>query len=118
MKLDAAFAEYPAVTFIENPAEFLVSTGLLFEINRRVLHPLGLALSLAIGENNETVVKVWNGQAYLEGYEYTDETLKLGLEKLKKYFDDVGTNRTKQRESLLGYVVQELPEEESDEGQG
>jgi len=34
--------------FVKDPAKFLIETGLLFEINRTILHPLGLSLAFHI----------------------------------------------------------------------
>jgi hypothetical protein len=37
--------------------EFLLNTGLLFEINRKVLHPFGLALELVEQEDNAGMIQ-------------------------------------------------------------
>jgi len=38
---------------IAEPGQYLMDTGLLFEINRRVLHPFGLALEVIVHEEDE-----------------------------------------------------------------
>jgi hypothetical protein len=70
---------------IENPAEFLMTTGLLFEINRRVLHPLGLALEISLD----------------------DETGESRIGGIWDYREDPEADRKiAERKALLGYVVQ------------
>jgi hypothetical protein len=39
------------ITYLKDPGKFLVDSGLLFEINRRVLHPFGLALAIEFPDN-------------------------------------------------------------------
>ena len=38
---------------IKETAEFLSDNGLLFEINRKVLHPLGLAMEIYIDDDDK-----------------------------------------------------------------
>lgn len=38
---------------IDNPAKFLVDTGLLFEINRAVLHPFGVAMAVTLDDDGK-----------------------------------------------------------------
>ena len=39
---------------IKESAEFLVDSGLLFEINRKILHPLGLAIEVVVEDDGTT----------------------------------------------------------------
>ncbi len=91
-------------------ADFLHTSGLLFEMNRVVLHPLGLAL--AIWENDDGAIAGFAGLADNsddpEGMIFSDETLRSGLERLRSY----GVREVRaERERRIGFVVQPLPEE-------
>lgn len=90
-------------------ADFLHRTGLLFEINRAVLHPLGLALG--IWQNDDGSIAGFAGlvdhRDDPEGMAYSDETLRAGLERLRAYGV---TAIREERARRLGYVVQPLPE--------
>jgi len=91
-------------------ADFLCRSGLLFELNRQVLHPLGLAL--AIWENDDGAIAGFAGLADHredpEGMLFSEETLRSGLERLRAF--GVTAIRA-EREKRLGFLVQPLPEE-------
>jgi hypothetical protein len=91
-------------------ADFLHTSGLLFEMNRVVLHPLGLAL--AIWENDDGAIAGFAGLADNsddpEGMIFSEETLRSGLERLRRY--GVAEVRA-ERERLVGFVIQPLPKE-------
>jgi hypothetical protein len=94
-------------TFVENPGKFLVDTGLLFEINRKILHPLGLALAVILGEDSKTVeFSVWDLRTDPEGIIFSKESFEQGIEKLAKYMEERGSNAIDARRKSLGYVVQ------------
>jgi hypothetical protein len=91
-------------------ADFLHRTGLLFEINRAVLHPLGLALGL--WQNDDGAFAGFAGlvdhRDDPEGMAYSDETLRSGLERLRAFGV---TAIREERARRLGFIVQPLPEE-------
>lgn len=94
---------------IYNAAKFLNDTGLLFEINRQVLHPLGLALSVSI-QKDRTVVfgGILDCRHDPEGWIFADEELQDGARKLQAYMGEHGNKALITREKALGFVVQPL----------
>lgn len=107
---------------VKNYARFLVDSGLLFEINRQILHPLGLALSVDVDPDNskwlaiDGIYKVSSDDK--EGFIFDEETFKLGARKLELFMLKEGSKKIEDRKESLGYVVQELSsfeEEKSDE---
>jgi hypothetical protein len=92
--------------------ERLRATGLLFEINRRVLHPLGLALAVEIDDETKRVTDV----ALLEsddeeGLIYSNADLLENVAKLYPLLPAYN-NRMGRRQRALGYIIQPLPESE------
>lgn len=73
---------------IEDAAKFLHDSGLLFEINRAVLHPRGLALRVTVNDDeNDTKFGVI--------YDYRDGSIVFGEQlfnegekKLNRYMDE------------------------------
>ncbi len=90
-------------------AKFLLDSGLLFEINRRVLHPLGLALVVIYDEETDTATlsqELWEVDDP-EGIIFDDDLLVPAEARLKAYMDKEGDAKHLQRKKTLGYVVQE-----------
>lgn len=87
--------------------------GLLWKINRDILHPLGLALeTLCHDDGTETFGGVWDlREEDSEGFEYGNDLNQQGFEKYQRYMEAEGRERYIKRERLLGYVEQPLPEE-------
>lgn len=101
----------PPMRFIENPSKFLIDSGLLFEINRRILHPFGLALSMEMRKDNEDEpssefnVKVWDCTADPEGITFQTDTFKAGWAKYQAFRKN-HRQRLGQRLISLGYLIQ------------
>lgn len=90
----------------------LTDNGLLFEINRRVLHPLGLALAVQWdGETSEgepdRVVLLHDGDP--EGSIFEAKTFEDGVAKYRAYLDRSGGHKLAGRQAILGFVEQESP---------
>jgi hypothetical protein len=80
--------------------------GLIFEINRTVLHPLGLALEVTIHDDGtEELSGVWDCRDDPEGVAFGDDTWKDGFAKLKAAQEWI-QSRIHARYEALGYVVQ------------
>lgn len=77
------------VKYILDPNTFLCDSGLLYKINKEVLHPLGLALQVTFQEGYDEVEKarrspkgeiaIWDCRD--EGIEFAPETDKEGARK-------------------------------------
>jgi hypothetical protein len=96
---------------INNPNQFLVDSGLLFEINRTVLHPIGLALAVQIDEqkdDNQGTIEIIDVRDDPEGMIFTEESYEHGVLKLKRYMEENRDNAcTQERFKRLGFVVQD-----------
>jgi|SRR5690606_3002291 len=96
---------------VNNYVRYLLDNGLLFEINRKVLHPLGLALVVNVDEENrkkitiDGLIKVPEDDK--EGFVYDDETFTVGSEKYEKFLEKYGRKRLELRKEELGYIIQE-----------
>lgn len=110
--------------------EFLRESGLLFEINRRVLHQFGLALEIYVAEEGsdlalvsrssagekvlftggEAFGQVWDYRDDPEGIAYGAETFRGGRSKFRRFMRTFGSKRLKTRKGRLGFIVQTRPE--------
>ncbi len=91
--------------------EFLSQTGLLFEINRKILHPFGLALELMEAEDDDGNVVILLGDIDdhrddPEGITFGEKTFKEGMSKLTKFMEEFGKERLRTRKEALGYIIQ------------
>lgn len=92
---------------IENHAKFLSETGLLFEINRRILHPLGLALYVSVDDDNKIQIGgLQDSRKDPEGIYYNSDQFESGKKRHAKFMEEYGKAAHKTRESLLGYIEQ------------
>lgn len=90
-----------------NAGEFLLDSGLLFQINRDILHPLGLALAVDMGDEVKVSNNLWDYREDPEGILYSNGTLIDGEQKLKKFYDEFGTEKLNQRFETVGYITQQ-----------
>jgi hypothetical protein len=98
--------EAPAINRI--PAgKFLYESGLLFEINRTILHPLGLALEVVVDGDNVTVGDLWDYREDEEGMLYDPATFAAGRAKHLGMMAKWGYEAHMKRKAALGYIVQE-----------
>jgi len=87
----------------------LADTGLLYEINRKVLHPLGLAL--AVKANDAGEVTGFGGLTDCcndpEGMIFAPGS--SGPPKYRAFMDKTGKTKLAVRKQKLGYIVQPHP---------
>lgn len=93
-----------------DPARFLSQSGLLGDINRRVLHPLGLALCY---EDDGTKAPPTIGLVDIrandpEGFTFDDESLEDIRTKLESFMEEEGRARFEARKAALGFIEQPL----------
>ncbi|WP_426452197.1 hypothetical protein ACP26L_09115 [Paenibacillus sp. S-38] len=101
---------------IHNGAEYLLKTGLLFEINRRILHPLGLAMRVVI-EKQEDGTSEYSFAPYLfdnrdneVGELFDEDTLRGGEQCLLEFMEDFGVGKMQERLRHLGFIIQRSQE--------
>lgn len=81
--------------------------GLLQELNRQFLHPLGLALEVVIEDGEERLGGVWDFRGDGEGIVYDDTSTPEFLEKAAIVMG-MRFQAHHKREAALGYVIQPL----------
>ena len=106
------------MNYISKPLEFLLENGLIFEFNRRVLHPVGLGLEIDVRKNEddqeETYLKLWScPKDDPEGFIFPPDAFQLGGEKLTKFMDSRGNECKERRQNVLGYIEQRDDHDES-----
>lgn len=86
------------------PIKEFRSRGYLHEVNRLVLHPLGLALEVTIEEDGtESISGVWDCQAEPEGILYGDDLLSG---EAASFVAAEMEGRGPERQERLGFIVQ------------
>jgi hypothetical protein len=92
--------------------EFLLITGLLFEINRWILHPFGLALEVIEQEDEMGQIHIVISEGLLdlrtdpEGLVFGERAFIEGKNALSKFLDDYGRQKLQLRKEKLGYIIQ------------
>jgi hypothetical protein len=97
------------VEYIKGFTRYLLDNGLIFEINRKILHPLGMALVVEIdtGNKKKIVIKGLLTTEDAEGFLFDEETFRYGVEKYEKFLDKIGQERLDRREKECGFLIQE-----------
>ena len=85
--------------------------GYLQELNRRFLHPLGLALETIINDDDtESFGGVWDyredKEGMLFGLSHSDVNRKEEFKNKKTFIDNEFTSREKDREEALGFIIE------------
>lgn len=82
--------------------------GYLQELNRRFLHPMGLALEVCIGKDGEeTLGQIWDSRDDPEGIVYGPDTIEL---QKVEHIRNLERSRTTARLDALGFWVQPVHE--------
>ncbi len=98
---EEAWASKPA------DVKFLLDSGLLFEINRQVLHPLGLALTAKLDGS----LQIKDSRAKPELLLFSQELLRSCRLKFKQFMAAYGNKQMDRRAKLLGQSCQWVPPE-------
>lgn len=104
-----------------NAVKFLRETGLLFQINRDILHPLGLALEAKMYDDKSgegMIVDLWDCRDEPEGIIYGEETLIRNEKKLKKFQEEFADQKIIERHNTLGFTLQFSKEHEEGRNHG
>jgi hypothetical protein len=89
--------------------DFLLDSGLLFEINRSILHLVGLAFVITKDEQGKTVLKLKDGRAEPEKLIFDNAIRDKGTGKLLKFMRDFGDAQINRRRKMLGWSCQWVP---------
>lgn len=89
--------------------EFLLDSGLLFEINRRILHPLGLAI-LAVRNDDtgkyELSDTMIDARHIRGGLLYDDYTVMVAEDNLFNFMEEFGVGKMQERQNCRKFIVQ------------
>lgn len=87
--------------------KFMLDNGLLFEINRKVLHPLGLAISANPDPKSKKRLNLCLYKTDdLDGFLYDEEGFEIGAEKFEKYLKKKGQEKINFRMASYGFIEQ------------
>lgn len=90
-----------------------VDLGFLFEVNRRVLHPFGLALE-AVHDTDTgewSIGGIWDFRGDPTGIIFEKEAFNGGLVKWAAFLAEKGAAVLSKRKTILGWIIQRTPEE-------
>ena len=84
--------------------------GFIQEINRRLLHPCGLALEVIVNQEDgtETLGGIWDYRDDPEGIYFGDEA-QLSRAKAQAV-TDLFNSKLAQRREIFGHIIQPVPE--------
>jgi len=107
---------------IDNPVEFLRENGILFEINRQVLHPLGLAVDVRLDDSGGIAeVELTDNRDHPDAICFSAEEFNDGRSRYGDYLAARGRQNIQKRRRL-GMVVQTGPNvpraDQADEEEG
>lgn len=92
----------------EMPVAEFRELGYLQEVNRRLLHPLGLALVVETLEEFEVIRAVRDDRADLEGIIYAAGTIPEDEKARAARINAEWSRRSAARQARLGYVIQPI----------
>jgi hypothetical protein len=94
---------------IENPVDFLRDSGILFEINRQVLHPLGMELHLRPDDDGGIGgIDLEDNRGEADPICFTAEAFNEGRTRYEDYLAEHGRENIQKRRRL-GMVIQTGP---------
>jgi hypothetical protein len=96
-------------SWLQRPAnaQFLIDSGLLFEINRTILHLVGLALTV----NKEGVISIKDSRSMPENLKLSKEVMVAAQKKWYEFTRNFAWKQMDRRANKLGWVVQPKVEE-------
>lgn len=94
---------------IDRPARFLAENGILFELNRQILHPLGMELRFRMDETgNLQALELLDNRGEATPIYFPAEEFDEGRAKYEKYLHEHG-RRNMQKRRQMGVVTQTGP---------
>jgi len=82
--------------------DFLKESGIIFQINRHILHPLGFCISA----EGDTLVVEDHSDENPAGLKFSDQEFERGSALFLEYMREYGLRRMKLRVEKFGFIVQ------------
>ncbi len=95
-------ADYKSWASRKADGQFLIDSGLLFEINHQVLHLVGLSL----GVSKEGNISVMDARGTPDKLVYSAETILKANQKLQNFMREFGDYQIDKRRDKLGWSLQ------------
>jgi len=89
-------------------AAFILESGLLFEINRTILHPIGLSMVVKKDEVGNSSFGLKDNRDTPEGCVYSKENFIKGHKKLRRFMRTFGHKQLELRSKKLGWSFQSM----------
>lgn len=89
--------------------QFLIDSGLLFEINRTILHPVGLALTIKKDEQGKQAISIKDNREAPEQLIFGKDLRDACKAKLSKFMQEFGNAQIDKRIKRLGWACQWVP---------
>lgn len=86
--------------------DFLIDSGLLFEINREVLHPLGVRMVVRVDAQGNKTWAFKDLRDTPEAQVFDKGTLELGRRKFVRFMHAYGSRQLKRRTKKIGQAVE------------
>ncbi len=90
----------------ELDAAYLLESGILFEINRSILHQLGIAMVVKKEENGKLILCLKDNRDKPEINIFTKDVYEKGHIKLRKFMYEFGHQQMRKRSDALGWSSQ------------
>lgn len=94
----------------EVDAKFLADSGLLFELNRTVLHLVGVALTVKLDAKGNHTLSFKDGRAAPHEVKFDAATIEMGRMKLEKFMAEFGHRQMDRRTAKMGSATQFVPQ--------
>ena len=101
----------PIKYLMASDARWFIESGLLCEVNRRILHPVGLALEVGLPDDDadgRVALAMWDYRDDPEGVAYSDDLIAPGgfVEQRGRAYQNLLKSRAPARRAALGFLVQ------------
>lgn len=94
---------------IDRPVRFLVENGILFELNRQLLHPLGMQLKIQLAEQGDACrLELVDNRDSPTPITFSPEEYEQGREQYQRYMQEHG-KANMQKRRRVGAVIQTGP---------
>jgi hypothetical protein len=87
-------------------AAYLMDSGLLFEINRQILHMFGISFAVKKDDKNNLILVIKDNRNSPEEVIFSKEVYERGHRKLLRFMKQFGWSQMKRRSRLLGWTGQ------------